>query len=147
MSRRKAIPSLTRAELLSLMSRVGVLQSVRFFWTKRHQVSWAALTVSVHGAQVSPGLLSHSVYSEPLLLLTAQIGTVAMPHTQAASFALQTSPSSVPLEETQICNRKDDPPLWSARSGFFLLFISNYKLFSYRSFTFSVSAGQIYFSR
>lgn len=33
------------------MSRVGVLQSVRFFWTKRCQVTWAALTVAVHTGQ------------------------------------------------------------------------------------------------
>lgn len=51
------------------------------------------------------------------------------------------------FEDTRICNRKDNPPLWSAKSGFFLMFISNYKLFSYGRFTLSVSAGQTYFFR
>lgn len=137
MSRRNAIPSLTRAERLSLMSCVGVLQNparLRELLYPSPYMVHRSPRVYFHIQCIQ----NHCCYSP---LRQGQLPS----HTLKRR--LQTSPHSAQFEETQICNRKDNPPLWSTRCGFFLLFISNYKLFSYRSFTFSVSAGQIYFSR
>lgn len=74
------------------MSRVRVLHSVRFILTwfeikVCRRVTWAALTVTVNDAQVTPGLLSHSVYSDKLLLLSSPTRIVVKPHFQATSHA------------------------------------------------------------
>lgn len=87
-----------------------------------------------------------------LLLLCSDRDSCEAAHSSSNPPHPTPSPKCLPThtpeyEDTRICNRKDNPPLWSARSGFFIMFISNDKLFSYMTFSFSASAGQIYFFR
>lgn len=133
--------------VLNLMSRLNVPRCFRFFvyhvicfnggCKRRAGHSWVTFTFSMFRSAAAPlrQLWSHTLEQQH------------HPPPPSPPKCLPAHPTPYAFEDTRICNRKDNPPLWSARNGFFLMFISNYKLFSYSRFTFSVSAGQIYFFR
>lgn len=130
------------SHVLNLMSRLHVPWCVFFFFFWHLKLERAAV------------LRDHSVCSDLLLLHSDRDSCEAThsnsnpPYTHTQNICLPCSPPPpLAFEDTRLCNRKDNPPLWSARSGFFLMFIFNNGLFSYRSFTFSVSTGHIYFFR